>query len=104
MYYYGEAHDNAGNRWHFCTDELDCIPACALTINNSEEKPVWYVGVKDGKQHGFLLGPYSEPEEAEGNIKRAKALAREVDSFAHFYGYGLCSALPTVQITTRFGL
>ena len=103
MYYYGEAADNAGSRWHFCTDEADCIPACAVQVNQAEVKPVWYVCVKDGKRHGFLLGPYSEPEEADGNIKRAKALARENDPFSCFYGFGLCSAAPTVAITTVFG-
>jgi hypothetical protein len=104
MYYYGEASDNAGNRWHFCTDEVDCVPACAVKVNSSEAKPVWYVGVKDGARQGFLLGPYSEPTEAEGNVKRAKELARQNDPFSHFYGFGLCSAPAEVQIQTVFGV
>lgn len=103
MFYYGEANDNAGNHWHFCTDEPDCIPACARKVKSAEVKPVWFVTVTDDGRRGFLLGPYPEPEEAEANLARGKALANKADAFAAFYGFGLSSAAPTAQIQTVFG-
>lgn len=53
---------------------------------------LFYVGIRDGKRNGILLGPYQSHQEALDNVDRGRALAEAADCRAAFYAFGTCSA------------
>lgn len=48
----------------------------------------YYVTVRDGGRHGYLLGPYDTHQEALENVERGRDLANDADSRAHWYAFG----------------
>jgi hypothetical protein len=59
----------------------------------------YYVTVRDGDRHGYLLGPYDSHLEALENVDRGNRLAGEADGRAHWYAFGtgrLADDTPTV--------
>lgn len=64
----------------------------------------YYVTVRDGQRHGFLLGPYDSHLEALENTDRGKALAEKADPRAHWYAFGTARlADDTSTVGTVFG-
>lgn len=48
----------------------------------------YYVSVRDGARHAFLLGPYDSHLEALENVDRGRRLANEADPRAAWYAFG----------------
>ncbi len=48
----------------------------------------YYVTVRDGKQVGYLLGPFARHVDALVCVDTARKLAIAGDPKAHFYGFG----------------
>jgi hypothetical protein len=68
----------------------------------------FYVTVFNGRQRGWLLGPYPTHGEALANIDRGAREAPEVDPRAAFYFYGtarvVADILPVGRLNARIGL
>jgi len=56
----------------------------------------FYVTVRSGGRVGWLLGPYASHCVALTHVRRAKALACEVDRLADIYAYGTASRPDTI--------
>ncbi len=52
---------------------------------------LFYVSVINGKQYGFLAGPFTNHDEAKSNVAPARKLATQIDPWADFYKFGTCS-------------
>jgi len=50
----------------------------------------FYASVRDGKQHGFLAGPFRSHTEALAALPAAKRRAHQVNFQSAFYGFGTC--------------
>lgn len=51
----------------------------------------FYVTVVDGDRHGKLAGPYKTHGEALADVEAVRSIAIDLDSKAHFYGFGTAS-------------
>lgn len=65
------------------TDNSDW-PAPPYTAN-------WYIAVIEGKRYGFLLGPYSNANDATNDMPLARRLAEQADSFSCFYTFAIAN-------------
>jgi hypothetical protein len=64
----------------------------------------YYVSVRDGARHGYLLGPYDTHQEALDNVDRGNQLACQADGRAHWYAFGTCRlADGTSTVASVFG-
>jgi hypothetical protein len=48
----------------------------------------YYVTVREGNRHGYLLGPYDTHAEALSHVQRGSEYAAGVDVKAHWYAFG----------------
>lgn len=66
----------------------------------------FYVSVRAAERYGLLAGPFAAYDEALGWVDRTRAAAAEVDQWAGFYAYGVCSttSIRAGRLNARLGL
>jgi len=65
---------------------------------------LFYCTVRDGNRTGFLLGPFNTLKEAEGSVPLARRLARKVNAWSDFYGFGVSSLPADIEPRVVFDL
>lgn len=73
------------------------VPTGLIVTNHAN----YYVSVIDGAKRGVLLGPFPDYDTAQKNVGRGRELAEKADSWAAFYGFGVCSS--NAVLKTVFG-
>jgi len=65
---------------------------------------LFYCTVRDGNRTGFMLGPFNKLEEAKDSVPLARKLARKVNAWSDFYGFGVSSLPADVEPRVVFDI